>query len=165
MQRIDWRKQKDDSIQHRNNCPDTCKDLPVFNSHRTEENSWNQYYSDMSPTIKRMQKAHCFFFIVCRTCLNDRTDQYFKQASTYCINGNSNQDSGKRICCKLRKQCQCQKADCWTNMRDRHRCFVSDSVYKSRRQKIYQKLDYKVDRDQKCNLWQRNLVCLLKRYK
>ena len=131
MQGIDRGSQKYDSIEHRDDRPDACKDLPVCDSEGTEEDRGNQNDSHMSPAIKRMQKAHCFFFVVCRAGLDDRADQYLQKSAADCVDRNCDQNAGKRICRDFRKDRQQKQTDRRTDMRDRYRCLISDLIYKS----------------------------------
>ena len=131
MQGIDRRSQKYDSVEYRDDCPDTCKNLPVCDSESTEEDRGDQNDSHMSPAIKRMQKAHCFFFVVCRAGLDDRADQYLQKSAADRVDRNCDQNAGKRIFRNFREDCQCKQADRRTNMCDRYRCLISYLIYKA----------------------------------
>lgn len=70
----------------------------------------------MAPAVERVQKAHCLFFILCRTALHDRADQHFDEAAADGIDDDSDQQPHIGISCQFRQENKPQKSGCRTDI-------------------------------------------------
>lgn len=69
----------------------------------------------MTPTVKRMKKAHGFLLVVCRTAFHDGADQHLDDAAADGVYDDGKQDSRKGIH-NLGHEHQHEKSRCGTEL-------------------------------------------------
>ena len=119
----------------------------------------------MAPAVERVQKAHCLFFILCRTTLHDRADQHFDETTADGIDDDCRQKTDIRISNDFRQENKSQKSGRRADMRCHDTDPVADLIHEFRGQQIDKKLNSEVNGNQHRNLAERDMVCFLERQK